>query len=101
MEFGVEDGDLDAVGGQDVAVGVLDPADQPGWPQAAHRVLRNETLEAWEAVGCPPPGARPGENDVIAYTQNGAEMNAFPNNRLFWCTRGSIPTSPPPRSATS
>jgi nitronate monooxygenase len=37
-----------------------------GWPHAAHRVLRNATLEAWEADGCPPSGQRPGEGDVVA-----------------------------------
>jgi len=38
-----------------------------GWSQAAHRVLRNATLEAWEAYGCPAPGPqRPGEGEVLA-----------------------------------
>ena len=38
------------------------------WPYSAHRVLRNSTLEAWEAAGSPPVGARPGEGDTIAVT---------------------------------
>jgi len=42
-----------------------------GWPQAAHRVLRNPTLEAWEAAGCPSPGGRPGEGGVVATTAGG------------------------------
>jgi len=37
-----------------------------GWPYAAHRVLRNNTLRAWEAAGCPPSGERPGEHEVVA-----------------------------------
>jgi nitronate monooxygenase len=37
-----------------------------GWPFAAHRVLHNRTLARWEAAGCPRPGARPGEDDVVA-----------------------------------
>ncbi len=37
-----------------------------GWPHAMHRVLRNATLNTWEAKGCAPPGCRPGEGDVIA-----------------------------------
>src|SRR5580693_5922292 len=37
-----------------------------GWPNAPHRVLRNKTVDAWEAVGCPPSGKRPGEGEVIA-----------------------------------
>jgi nitronate monooxygenase len=39
---------------------------QDGWPSAPHRALRNRTLELWEAAGCPPPGKRPGEGDVLA-----------------------------------
>jgi nitronate monooxygenase len=37
-----------------------------GWENAPHRVLRNRTLELWEAAGCPPPGNRPGEGDIVA-----------------------------------
>jgi nitronate monooxygenase len=33
-----------------------------GWPRAPHRVLRNATLERWEAAGCPAPGRRPAED---------------------------------------
>jgi NAD(P)H-dependent flavin oxidoreductase YrpB (nitropropane dioxygenase family) len=36
------------------------------WPKAPHRVLRNKTVEAWEAAGCPPSGKRPGEGEVVA-----------------------------------
>jgi NAD(P)H-dependent flavin oxidoreductase YrpB (nitropropane dioxygenase family) len=35
------------------------------WPKAPHRVLRNKTVTAWEAAGCPPSGQRPGEGEVI------------------------------------
>lgn len=42
-----------------------------GWPYAAHRVLRNTTLEAWEAAGCPPVGQRPGEGEVVGQTAAG------------------------------
>lgn len=41
-----------------------------GWPNALHRVLRNETTEMWEAAGSGPAGSRPGEGDVIAYLGN-------------------------------
>ena len=37
-----------------------------GWPDAPHRVLRNKTVEAWEAAGRPPSGERPGEGAVVA-----------------------------------
>jgi NAD(P)H-dependent flavin oxidoreductase YrpB (nitropropane dioxygenase family) len=36
-----------------------------GWPAAPHRVLRNSTYRMWEAAGSPPPGARPGEGDIL------------------------------------
>jgi len=36
------------------------------WTNAPHRVLRNRTLEMWEAAGCPPADKRPGEGDILA-----------------------------------
>ena len=38
-----------------------------GWPNAAHRVLRNSTYRAWVAAGSPPSGQRPGEGETIAH----------------------------------
>ena len=35
------------------------------WPDAPHRTLRNSTFTAWDAAGRPPPGARPGEGDIV------------------------------------
>jgi len=37
VQLGVEDGNLDAVGGQHLAVGALDLADEVGESEAAHR----------------------------------------------------------------
>jgi nitronate monooxygenase len=37
-----------------------------GWPYAMHGVLRNSTLEMWEAAGSPAPPHRPGEGDIVA-----------------------------------
>ncbi len=48
-----------------------------GWPHAPHRVLRNATLEAWEAAGCPPPGARPGEGEAVAYSTTGEPIPRY------------------------
>jgi NAD(P)H-dependent flavin oxidoreductase YrpB (nitropropane dioxygenase family) len=65
-----------------------------GWPHAPHRVLRNETFLRWEAAGCPPPGRRPGEANVIAVRPNGTEVlrysaalptQAFKGTRLLDC----------------
>jgi len=37
-----------------------------GWPNAAHRVLRNKAFTEWEEAGSPPPsGKRPGEGVVF------------------------------------
>jgi NAD(P)H-dependent flavin oxidoreductase YrpB (nitropropane dioxygenase family) len=42
-----------------------------GWPDAPHRALRNSTLAAWEAAGCPSAPHRPGEGDVLATDARG------------------------------
>ena len=36
-----------------------------GWPNAAHRVIRNKVVREWEAAGRPPSGQRPGEGTII------------------------------------
>jgi nitronate monooxygenase len=36
-----------------------------GWPNAAHRVLRNKVITEWEAAGCPASGQRPGEGSIL------------------------------------
>ena len=41
------------------------------WPYAAHRVLRNRTLEGWEASGCSPAGQRPGEGETVGWSAAG------------------------------
>jgi len=46
---------------------------QDGWA-ATHRALRNRTLVMWEAAGCPPPGKRPGEEDVVATRSDGSTV---------------------------
>ena len=50
---------------------------QDGWSGATHRTLRNGTLERWEAAGCPPPGKRPGEGDVVARRGNGGGVPRY------------------------
>jgi len=39
-----------------------------GWPDAAHRVLRNKAIDEWEAAGRPASGRRPGESEIIGTT---------------------------------
>ncbi len=48
-----------------------------GWPYAAHRVLRNSTLETWEASGSPAVGSRPGEGDIVAATADGESIYRY------------------------
>lgn len=36
-----------------------------GWPDAAHRVLRNKAFAEWEAAGRPASGQRPGEGTIV------------------------------------
>ena len=45
-----------------------------GWPHAAHRVLRNSTLERWEATGSAPSPTRPGEGETIAHNAQGVPL---------------------------
>ena len=48
-----------------------------GWPYAAHRVLRNDTLNAWESAGCPPVGQRPDEEEIVAQGDGGAVLKRY------------------------
>jgi NAD(P)H-dependent flavin oxidoreductase YrpB (nitropropane dioxygenase family) len=48
-----------------------------GWPYAAHRVLRNGTLNAWESAGCPPVGRRPNEGQVIVQDTKGPDLKRY------------------------
>ena len=48
-----------------------------GWGNAPHRIIRNSTVEMWEAAGCPQPGHRPGENEVVAYGQDGSPFERY------------------------
>lgn len=64
---------------------------QDGWVNTQHRVLRNRTLEMWEAAGCPGPGQRPGEGDVIATnTATGAKRIRYSLAPPFPEDRGAV-----------
>ena len=45
-----------------------------GWPNAPHRVLRNSTVNSWEAAGRPEIGNRPGENEVVGSSSSKGNM---------------------------
>ena len=48
-----------------------------GWPDAAHRALRNTTVNDWEAAGRPAPGHRPGEGDTIATSNRLGDIQRY------------------------
>jgi NAD(P)H-dependent flavin oxidoreductase YrpB (nitropropane dioxygenase family) len=58
---------LDAAGDDAVHTRCFDG----GWPNAAHRAVRNSTLAEWEAAGCPAGSDRPGEGDIVATDAKG------------------------------
>jgi nitronate monooxygenase len=60
-----------------------------GWPYAAHRVLRNKTLDTWESAGCPPSGRRPGEHDEIAHL-NGKSVKRYQDMPALVGMEGSL-----------
>ena len=61
-----------------------------GWPNAPNRSLRNSTAEVWEAAGRPPPGARPGDGDVIAHFASGEEILRYEPAAPMVGTTGDI-----------
>jgi nitronate monooxygenase len=61
-----------------------------GWPYAGHRVLRNRTLEAWEAAGCPEPGLRPGEGESVAVLKSGTSLPRYHMASPVDTTSGSV-----------
>ena len=61
-----------------------------GWPNAAHRALRNATIEGWLAAGAPPSGDRPGEGEVLATRADGSEIVRYSSMSPRAGTNGRI-----------
>ena len=61
-----------------------------GWPRAAHRVIRNRTLDQWEAAGSQPPGLRPGEGDVIAVDSVVGEVHRYDDTPALASMTGNV-----------
>lgn len=59
-----------------------------GWPNAAHRVLRNRAYAEWEAAGSPPTGKRPGEGVTFAKVPVGGAAVEIPRYHVFPPMRG-------------
>lgn len=60
-----------------------------GWPSTLHRVLRNPTVDRWEAAGAPLEGSRPGEGEVVGRIgeMNFERYSIFPP---FAATTGAV-----------
>src|SRR5881227_2549249 len=61
-----------------------------GWSDAPHRALRNSTAEAWDAAGSPPPGARPGEGDEVAWLASGEPLVRYSSAMAMDGTTGEV-----------
>lgn len=61
-----------------------------GWPDAPHRVLRNRTIDSWEAAGRPPSGSRPGEGEVVARDPAGEAVVRYSSTSAPIGTSGNI-----------
>jgi nitronate monooxygenase len=48
-----------------------------GWPDAPHRALVNDTVEAWRAAGEPPPGKRPNEGEIVGHDADGEPIPRY------------------------
>jgi len=54
-----------------------------GWPDAAHRVLRNKEITTWEAAGRPETGKRPGEGSTLGTMQMAGTTVDVPRYAVF------------------
>ncbi|MGE0826011.1 MAG: NAD(P)H-dependent flavin oxidoreductase [Candidatus Binatia bacterium] len=54
-----------------------------GWPNAAHRVLRNAVITEWEAAGSPPSGQRPHEGQSIGTMSIAGTQVEVPHYAVF------------------
>lgn len=48
-----------------------------GWADAPMRTLRNSTVRAWEAAGCPAPPHRPNEGEAVARRGDGPVLPRY------------------------
>ena len=73
------------VGAEDGAT-VLSKCFDGFWPDAPHRTLKNSTYRAWSDAGCPRPGFRPGEGDILMRSPVGVDIPRYhaasPTNRM-------------------
>jgi nitronate monooxygenase len=68
---------------------VLTTAFDIGWPDAPHRVIRNDTFTKWDSAGGPARGHRPGEEETIA-TRSGSPIVRYSDAQPTADTSGEI-----------
>jgi len=61
-----------------------------GWPAAPHRALRNSTITQWEVAGYPPSGQRPGEGEVLGYSEEGHPIERYRSLTPLVGTTGKV-----------
>jgi nitronate monooxygenase len=62
---------------------------QDGWP-GTHRTLRNRTFILWDAAGCPPPGKRPGEGEIVATRPDGSKILRYDYRSPYRGMEGAV-----------
>lgn len=61
-----------------------------GWPNAPHRVLRNSTVDNWDASGRLKSGDRPGEREVIGSGSSRGDVVRYMSHTPHSATSGDI-----------
>ena len=61
-----------------------------GWNNGTHRILKNSTFNMWSAAGCPQPGSRPGETDIVAQDLDGTLYQRYSNNTPIQSNTGDV-----------
>lgn len=61
-----------------------------GWENATHRIIRNSTFKMWEAAGCPQPGLRPGEKDIVVEYPDGSKLERYSGNVPTEIAKGDV-----------
>ncbi len=64
------------------------------WLDAPHRVIRNSTIDDWEAAGRPIAGSRPGESDVIVTSGESGEIKRYASFAMRSDMAGDIEAAP-------
>src|SRR5262249_20284142 len=60
------------------------------WPNSPLRVLRNQTVDSWEAAGCPAVGRRPREDEVVGHNELGEPVLRYSSSAPTAGTTGEI-----------